>query len=176
MIRFNLNKEKAIASILYIASKLKNNGIEPDLHKIFKILYFAERKHLATYARPITGDNYIAMDNGPVPSSIYDILKYSQAKDSFQLLGFYIEPKQQPDLDEFSDSDLKFIDESINKNQHLSFISLTKKSHGYAWNNVGKNGNMDYCDIAEEEGATSGVCDLIKLNSENDLFVESLQA
>jgi len=37
-----------------------------DFHKIFKIIYFADRQHLADWGRPITGDTYIAMEAGPV--------------------------------------------------------------------------------------------------------------
>ena len=65
------NKEKATQSILYVANKLERR----DLHKIFKILYFAERKHLQDWGMPILGDTYIAMDAKPVPSRVYDILK-----------------------------------------------------------------------------------------------------
>jgi len=174
MINFKFNKEKAIAAILYITSQLKKNGYESDLHKVFKILYFADRKHLATYARPITGDDYIAMDNGPVPSSIYDILKYRTEKNLFQLVGFHIESKQDPDIDEFSDSDTQFLDESIEENKHLSFIDLTIKSHGAAWHKAVKNNTMDYCDIAEEEGASQDMCDFIELTAENERFASSL--
>ncbi len=174
MINFRFNKEKAIAAILYITTQLKKNGYDTDLHKVFKILYFAERKHLAIYARPITGDRYIAMDNGPVPSSTYDILKYQTDKESFQIVGFYIEPKKDPDLNEFSDSDVQFLDESIEKNKHLGFLDLTIKSHGNAWHNTSKNNPMDYCEIAEEESASPDMCELIKLNSENEQFAASL--
>ena len=70
--QIKFNKEKATHSILYVANKLERR----DLHKIFKILYFAERKHMQDWGRPIIGDTYIAMDAGPVPSRVYDILKY----------------------------------------------------------------------------------------------------
>ena len=69
--QIKFNKEKATHSILYVANKLERR----DLHKIFKILYFAERKHMQDWGRPIIGDTYIAMDAGPVPSRVYDILK-----------------------------------------------------------------------------------------------------
>ena len=70
--RFYMKKEKIINSMLFI---LNNLGGQSDLHKIFKILYFADQKHLITYGFPITGDFYIAMPAGPVPSKSYDVLK-----------------------------------------------------------------------------------------------------
>ncbi len=55
-IHFNFDKDKVLNVILYIAQHLKRK----DFHKIFKILYFADREYLARYGMPITGDCYIA--------------------------------------------------------------------------------------------------------------------
>jgi Protein of unknown function (DUF4065) len=40
-------------------------------------IFIADRDHLRRFGRPVTGDAYIAMDNGPVLSRIYDIIKGS---------------------------------------------------------------------------------------------------
>src|SRR5258705_2140806 len=69
---FKFDREKAISAIKVV---LKNVDGKCDFHRLFKILYFAEQKHLSKYGRPIFGDTYIAMKDGPVPSDIYDILK-----------------------------------------------------------------------------------------------------
>ncbi len=184
MINFKYDQNKAFAAILYICHALKKQNIKADLHKVFKILYFAESKHLSTYAMPITGDSFCAMENGPVPSAIYASLKYvrdnvpvlsNHAKKYFQIVNWQdIEPLQQPDMDELSESNLQFINESMQENQQLSFLDLTKKSHGPAYNKAEKNRKIDYCDIATEEGASSDVCELIKLTSENEGFANSL--
>lgn len=60
---------KSLQAVLYVVNRLKRR----DFHKIFKVLYFADRTHLIKYGRPITGDTYIAMEYGPVPSMIYDM-------------------------------------------------------------------------------------------------------
>ena len=70
-IRYNFNEKKTINIVLYIAEKLKRR----DFHKIFKICYFADREYLSQYGVTITGDTYIAMDAGPVPTKTYDMLK-----------------------------------------------------------------------------------------------------
>lgn len=75
MLYFKFNEEKALSAILYITKKLMEGGIKVGLHKVFKIFYFADQKHLSRYGRPITGDHYIAMEHGPVPSRIYDMVK-----------------------------------------------------------------------------------------------------
>src|SRR5450759_3309300 len=43
--------------------------------KLFKLLYLADRAHLIKYARPILKDRYVNMDQGPVPSASYDLVK-----------------------------------------------------------------------------------------------------
>ena len=39
-----------------------------------KILFYAEKEHINQYARPIIADTYIAMEWGPVPSTIRDMI------------------------------------------------------------------------------------------------------
>jgi len=66
---FDIEKVKAV--LLYILSKIGKT----ELIRLFKILYFAERKHLAKWGNLIVNDTYIAMKNGPVPAIIYDLFK-----------------------------------------------------------------------------------------------------
>jgi len=47
-----------VNTLLYIIGKLGGTG---DFHKVFKILYFADQKHLVRYGFAITDDRYIAM-------------------------------------------------------------------------------------------------------------------
>lgn len=62
--RFSVDKEKTIEALLYIVTRYGEVG---RFHAL-KTLYYADRAHLQRYGRPITGDRYIAMENGPVPS------------------------------------------------------------------------------------------------------------
>ena len=56
---FKLNKEKAVNSLLFVVSQLK----KADKHKTYKILYFADQKHLVKYGRPIMGSREISGSN-----------------------------------------------------------------------------------------------------------------
>ena len=67
---FNLHKEKAVNSLLFVVSQLE----KADTHKTYKILYFADQKHLLRYGRPISGDTYVKMKFGPVPSFVKNIV------------------------------------------------------------------------------------------------------
>ena len=166
--RFKFDKGKAISSVLYITERLP----KADLHKLSKILYFADQKHLVKYGRPISGDFYIAMDNGPVPSQIYDMLKTvrgdslyktNEYNEFFKVEQSYIVlPLCKPDLDEFSESDLECLDESIAENRDLSFKDLKIKSHGEAYNCAGLNSTISVEKIAKEGGAEKEMINFLK--------------
>ena len=166
--KFKFDKEKAISTVLYIAEKLP----QADLHKLSKILYFADQKHLVKYGSPIVGDFYIAMDNGPVPSQIYDMLKTvrgdslfitNEYKKYFRVEQTYIViPLTKPDLDEFSESDIECIDEAILENKDLDFKALKKKSHGEAYNSAGLNSTISFEKIAKEGGANKEMINFLK--------------
>src|SRR5258708_29401184 len=68
-IRFD--PERALELVLYVANQLRY----PTLHSVSKVVYFADREHLSRYGSLLSGDNYVAMRHGPVPSSIYNLLK-----------------------------------------------------------------------------------------------------
>ncbi len=178
VMKFQFNEERAIAAVLYIAGELKTCGKKVGFHKIFKILYFADREHLATWGRPITGDFFVAMPKGPVPSYIYDILKSVKGECSFispEKYAPFIEvhnnwvvtAKQKPDLDVLSESEQAELKRSIKENAPLTFSRLVAKSHDYAWKSAGKNGNISYIHMAQEAGADSEMIAYIQHNAEN---------
>ena len=78
------NKDISIQAILYILDKM---GGKCDIHKCHKILYFADNEHLSKYACPITGDAYVKMDWGAVPSCIYDLFKAVRGDSYFASLA-----------------------------------------------------------------------------------------
>jgi uncharacterized phage-associated protein len=43
--------------------------------KLLKLLYIADRHALAEWGIPISNDNYVSMDNGPVLSQTYNLIK-----------------------------------------------------------------------------------------------------
>lgn len=148
-------------AILYVA---RNMGERKDIHKICKILYFADQAHLSRYGRNITGDTYIAMKYGTVPSHLYDLFKavrtFSGAED-FKTSYFYFScddpyllvPVKEADLDYLSQSDIECLDEAIEKCRNKDFLSLTDFSHGSAWKNTEPNHEMAMEDILHEAGA-----------------------
>src|SRR5258706_11420326 len=65
-IRFKFDSEKLVRALAFFASR----GVEDlDTLKSAKLLYFADRAHLLKYGRPIVGDDYYCMKNGPIPTN-----------------------------------------------------------------------------------------------------------
>lgn len=166
---FNFNEKKALNAVLYVVSKLKRK----DFHKIFKVLYFADRNHIAEYGRSITGDVYIAMGDGPVPSKLYDILKsvrgdsYFKDNDNFskliQIVDWdIIKPLQKPNLKSLSKTDVKHLDNALDLYGHLSWDEVREKSHDYAWRNTVKNTPISFDNLVRETGSDEQYLNYLK--------------
>lgn len=156
-------KDVAIQSVLYIAREI---GAKKDMHKIFKTLYFADREHLSRYGRSITGDTYIAMQFGPVPSKIDDIFKavrgdsyFSDKADDlkkyFHFVNKYmIVADVEPNMNYLSDTDKECLDYAIALCKDKSFQELTDLSHDVAWHNTHNDRAISVKDIIRENGET----------------------
>lgn len=153
------DKEKSLNALLYVANRVQRK----DFHKIFKIIYFADRQHLADWGRPITGDTYIAMEAGPVPSRLYDMLKIVRG-DSYlpdiEGLGkyfqvenwMYVNPLQDANLNRLSPNEQEVLDACIDKYSSLSYDEIKEKSHDIAWRSTARDFAIQWDNIAREVG------------------------
>ena len=184
------------AAILYVLSRIG----ETDYHKLFKILYFADQKHLVRFGRPITGDQYEAIQYGPVPAETYDLFRHLSNKDSFVLPTpevtdlFHsfvfrreangmarpvpmVKSNEAPDMDELSPSDVECLSSSIAENRNINFYALTDKSHDSAWTQANEvaaqsyDNTMEPVSIARAGGASEEMIQYITENISFDQFV-----
>lgn len=142
------NREKALEAILLIAQQLPN----PTMHSIAKMLYLSDKLHLREYGRLICGDRYIAMQYGPVPSAIYDMMKVPTGKASIdpdvdELIGEAfgiaqgrnVVPKRAPDTSLLAASEMECIRETIQEHGRKSFGVLTDLTHDAAYDETDEN-------------------------------------
>jgi uncharacterized phage-associated protein len=142
-IRYKFDAEKAIEVLLYIAER------SPNIYNALKVLYFADKEHLVKYGRLICGDSYVAMRHGPVPSGLYDIVKYARGdgfcwlevpiNEVFGVRGHEIVPYRSAHLDFLSESDIECLDAAIKEYGHLSFGRLKELSHDDAFRSSDEN-------------------------------------
>jgi len=153
MTRFNFNETKTVEALVLIASRW------PRITPFFlaKVLFFADRNHLRAYGRPVTGDAYIAMEAGPVPSGVYDMVKGNLDffGDPDAIVGAIEVPrgnrhypvivaKREPKLDLLSETDIKAIEDAIQFCRGKSFQALSSLTHQEpAWLMAPLNGVMD---------------------------------
>ncbi|MDQ6528410.1 Panacea domain-containing protein [Flavobacterium sp. LHD-85] len=173
------DEDRAINAVLYILTKLSRK----DFHKIFKILFFADREHLLKYGRTITGDNYIAMNDGPVPSYLYDIFKSVKGNGYFKDNGHFskyfsvvegclLKEESEPNLNKLSQTDLQQLNISLDKYGNMSWNEIRELSHGEAWINTVNNSAISFVDILKEIESDESYIDYLK---EQNLLKNHLQ-
>ena len=157
-----------VHTLLYVLNKL---GGRADFHKVFKILYFADREHLACFGKPITDDKYMAMANGPVPSMAYDIFKSLRGNGLiadadlnvwFQLEGqYHVISKAIADQEFIPESAQKLLSHYASKFKHTGFNKLSAESHDRAWERAFHDSEMNLLDIARAGGASKDMLSYI---------------
>ena len=125
--------KKAVEAIIYVA---QHNA---DLYAVLKLLYFADKEHLARYGRFIFGDQYVALRHGPVPSGAYDLIQVARGDGwlrcpesvdvAFAIQGNCICPKRPADVRFLSESERECLDVAVQQYGRLSFVQLRKLSH-----------------------------------------------
>ena len=152
--------EQALELVLYVAKRLPH----PSFHSISKVLYFADKEHLSRYGSLMTGDTYVAMRQGPVPSAIYNLLKAASGRrepfvpaEWFGLAGavlaveggYRVRPLRDARLDMLSAAQRACLDISIKQNGRLGFDRLVRKSHDDAWKSADQNEFIELTAIAK---------------------------
>jgi uncharacterized phage-associated protein len=142
---FALDTDKAVEAVVFVAARIQ----KPSFHSISKVLFHADKAHLSRYGRPISGDRYVAMKHGPVPSATYDILKTlggeaafplpERANGAMEVLGYSVRALRQADTDVLSQSEIECLTESARAHGAKSFTQRSEESHGPAWQAADEN-------------------------------------
>lgn len=175
-LEFQLDIDKVIAAAIFIASK---NPPELTIGKMMKLIFLADKYHLVRYSRPITGDHYDAMQDGPVPSFAYDLFKQvlrrpftAQGKQlasalvvdaNYELPRF--SSRAEFDPEQLSQSDILALNETLRQFgdksfEELSALTHTMAAYDKAWRSRGlfkKSARMKFEDFFEDDaGAIAG--------------------
>lgn len=171
-IEFKINYKKAIEVILYILNKNENEGV--NMYNLIKIIFAADKYHLNKYARPVTGDCYVKMQYGTVPSTICDYLKFDDLALSFigekeypfskSKEGHNFYPTRKCNESLLSKSDIEAIEHGIKEYHGLSFDEVKNKNHDEkCWVNACLNSVIPFESMIDDES----VLEYLKENSSN---------
>ena len=146
----NYDSKKLTELVLYILCQ--TGGV--DFYHAFKILYFAEMKHLAKWGSGIVPDEFCALKYGPVPTQLYDAVKELNhprmilSEELSEVIQFAGEdapnvllPKREANLKYLSKSEIEALEQSIEENESLTFGQLMRKSHDEAWEEANRRTN-----------------------------------
>jgi len=157
-VRFRVSHEKCIQGIHWLARH--RPGITQ--YYIGKVFFFADKEHLLDWGRPISGDRYVAMEHGPVPSLIYDLIKDTSgepdelvdelssrveivARGTTRHVYSKADEAEFPDL---SETDKEYLLDALHKYGNMHFDELKRLSHedpayNEAWALPGLNNEMN---------------------------------
>ena len=117
-----------------------------DRLKLNRLIFLADRLHLARYGRPIVGGHYCAMPHGPVPSEFYNAVKDGELQGVFPEVGSHkIGSERKADEDFLSETDLEIlrcINDQYGSRDAWSLRELTHQFEAYKRNFLG--GNTSY--------------------------------
>ena len=158
---FRPNFRKILETILFIIDKWPDRA-GPTQYAIVKTIFIADVEHTNKYGRPITFDNYSALEFGPVPENAYDAIKpgYKWLKRDFGIDGplWDVRPaddvlskralnffnlKRKPNLRVLSKSDINCLTSAMSIVKNLGFGGVMDWTHEHpaykdAW---GKRGD-----------------------------------
>jgi hypothetical protein len=138
-IEFQVNKQKVIEALVYLA--IRRPRI--DIFHVCKVFFYADLDHLLHYGRPILGDKYVAMDDGPVPSFALNVAKRQMPFAGADWIEEFekrlrvddsdgyvrLIPCSEPNEDLFSRTDFECLDRAIDRFADMPFLRLWKKVH-----------------------------------------------
>ena len=108
--------------------------------KAIKLTYFSDKYHLRKYGRPITNDEYFAMNYGPVASAVKDISEMS----------IFLNPVES----EYASQYLMMKDElnlkSVRSRETNIFSESDLEACEFAWKNFGMKNEFQLADLSHK--------------------------
>lgn len=159
-IEFKLNYNKIVQSILYV---INQKGGNINKYNLMKVMFAADKYHMLKYIRPVTGDKYIKMQYGTVPSKILNMVDNKSIKTCLKELGLkelpfqlsqgkqkLVSSKTKADTKFLSKSDMEALDYGIKEYADLKFNDARDKNHKEdCWINADMNKQISFESIAK---------------------------
>lgn len=136
---FSFSHRKATQALNFFAAKA---GGKINKMKALKLVYFADRYHLRRYGRPVVGDEYLAMNYGPVASGTKDLAEMSDflGEEERRYAKRFIAPSETQlavssvaDVEEkvFSESDREALNFAWRRFGRVDKYALSEITHAY---------------------------------------------
>jgi hypothetical protein len=154
--RYIPDTHKALEVILWLTTECAGM----DLYHVVKCAYYADKRHLNLYGRPIAGDWYEADEYGPLGKCVYGLLRgnpleilalQTNGKIPFTVReeDYTVIPDRDANISRLSESDREALAWSINNYAGLSFDELLELSHEEEAYRRADGGRMRYEDMLD---------------------------
>jgi uncharacterized phage-associated protein len=145
-ISFPYDRSKATHAALWLLNK---HGGEMHKLQLVKLLFFADREHLAQYGRPITGGSYFAMKYGPVCSEFLNDINaaISPTATLIESRVYKLFAKVTVDEDILSESDIEILEKverEYGKYDRFALADITHTLKAWVSNYPDINANTSY--------------------------------
>ena len=131
-LRFRFNERKAAAAAALL---LDREGGSMDYMRLVKLLYLAERESLKRLARPLIGDTYYALDQGPIPSRVLDLCKYTSSgpwAGQIERTGLWaVRLRKPPELGPLSNAEIAVLDDVFKAFRDMDQWALSTMTHAF---------------------------------------------
>ena len=152
MITFRFRPVKALEAASWMLRTAKCDPVDPadrlDLTTILKTCYFADKRALNEIGRPVFGGHYMALELGPVPVEIAEMLRCDPVWLA-ELAGdgltdypwetegcrVFLRPGHDghEDCGSIAPIDMPLIEEEFAKCRAMTFTQRTRETHGMDW-------------------------------------------
>lgn len=131
---FRFNLEKAIQAAGVILRQEPGGRI--NYMKLLKLLEIAERESLRHSGTTITGDRLVAMERGPLPSNIYDLIKGEhislQRWETFICReGYHVALRENPGVSRLSRFEIETLQEVATRHANHDEWEMVKITHEF---------------------------------------------
>src|SRR5438874_6518562 len=130
-LRFHFDRTMQASAYL-----LRLDGKRMGYLRLLKLLYIADREWLAETGGSITGDRAFAMKNGPVLSSVDDLIKGHGSRagewdDHIHTEGYAVELVADPGRGELSKGIVEKLAEVTERYRHIDDWELSERTHEF---------------------------------------------
>jgi len=180
------NSEKAIEAAAVIA---RREGKRITRLRLLKLLYIADRMLLKQRGRPLLGSKVVAMDNGPLHSDVYDMIKGEHVATPRWSRYFTNDGSrdviltQEPDTANLSRNEIEMLHQVVDMHSHVDDWKLSTLTHEFPeWINVYQEGTSKPIElesiidgIGREEDRESILQDIADTEAFDRFFERNLQ-
>ncbi len=176
MFRFKLMKTIQAVGVLF---REEHTGRMPYI-RLLKLLYLADRASLRETGHPITGDHVVAMDNGPVLSKVYNLIKGEAVgtdvwNQFFRTSHYSIEQIKELDVGELSRFEVETLRSVARERENDDDWQVVEQTHLFPeWVKnqpaTGSSRPIPFADILEAVGRTGDLESIVRSEKDAEVY------